>query len=295
MINPSQRAALVITLAAMCAGAHRTIRAQDETRKIWDDGFRAKRPAGATPATGETSYRPATPPVRTAPSTADAVIGVTVLRLRPATNADDSAVRLLVQEEEKAGAQEWTPVRVTSDTPLQEGDRVRLSIEVPRAGFLYVIDREQYAAGVTGEPYLIFPTLRTNAGKHDVRAGRLIEIPAWTDKPPYFRLRRSRPDQTAELLTILVTPRPLADVRIGRAALKLTAGQVASWEKRWGAPAQRLEHVGGAGRTYTRSEREAATNRPRLLRREDPMPQTIYRVASRPGDPLVVSVPLAIR
>ena len=75
-----------------------------------------------------------------------------------------------------------------------------LSFESARAGFLYVIDREQYADGSASEPYLIFPTSRTRGGDNRVEAGRLIEVPDQADRPNYFSVRRSRPDQVAETL-----------------------------------------------------------------------------------------------
>jgi hypothetical protein len=52
---------------------------------------------------------------------------------------------------EDARPTEWTPQRIEADTPLKVGERVRLSIESPRTGYLYVIDREQYADGSYGE------------------------------------------------------------------------------------------------------------------------------------------------
>ena len=102
-------------------------------------------------------------------------IGVTIWRLQP-TSANDGSARVLVMEE--ARPTEWTPQRIEADTPLKVGERVRLSIESPRAGYLYVIDREQYADGSYGDAYLIFPTLRTRGGDNEVRPGKLIDIPA---------------------------------------------------------------------------------------------------------------------
>ena len=52
--------------------------------------------------------------------------------------------------------------------------------------YLYVIDREQYADGTQGEPYLIFPTTRTRGGDNSVKAGRVMEIPSQDDNPPYL-------------------------------------------------------------------------------------------------------------
>jgi hypothetical protein len=92
---------------------------------------------------------------------------------------------------------------------------VRLSIEAARTGHLYVIDREQYADGSQGKPVLIFPTTKIRNGNNKVSAGRVIEIPDRADDPIYFNLERSRPDHVGELLTVIITPQPLAGLSIG--------------------------------------------------------------------------------
>src|SRR5437867_180490 len=84
----------------------------------------------------------------------------------------------VVAQDDDGSEVEWTPERIEEDTPLNPGDKVRLSIEsLSRAGYLYVIDRAQYADGTLGEPLLIFPTLRTS-NKNRVKPGRLIYIPS---------------------------------------------------------------------------------------------------------------------
>src|SRR5437764_1140842 len=113
-------------------------------------------------------------------------VGVTVWRLRHAAASDAAGARILVQEDEKTV--EWVPERMASGSRLNEGDRVRLSIESPDAGFLYVIDRERYASGERGAPWLIFPTSRTHGGDNRVSAGKLIDIPAQDDRPNFFTL-----------------------------------------------------------------------------------------------------------
>ena len=121
----------------------------------------------------------------------------------------------------------------------------------------YVIDREQYADGSLGEPYLIFPTSRTNSGDNEVKAGRIIEIPTQDDSPPFFTLKPSRSDQVSEVISVLVSPTPLEGLKIGENAQKLSVQQVAGWEKSWGGTVGRLEMQNGAGRTWTRQEKEA--------------------------------------
>jgi len=275
----------------------------DQTRQLWNTAFRAKRPAtprlssapSSTPTTAATANTPATTPARTTPQLdaedpGDSLVGITIWRLRASLPEDDKDVVISNLD----GGEELTPERIEAETPLLEGQKVRVSIETARSGYLYVIDREQYADGTFGAPYLIFPTLRTNGGNNEVMAGRLIEIPAWNDHPRYFTMQTSRPDQTAEVLTILVTPTPLPGLRIRRDPLQLTQEEIISWEKRWGAKVQRLEARGQAGKPYTKAEKNASTDRTRLLTHNEPLPQTMYRLETKPGDPMLLNIPLRI-
>jgi len=219
-------------------------------------------------------------------------IGVTLWRLRPSAGIDGGA-RVLVME--NAQSSQWTPQRIEVDTPLQVGERVRLSIESPRDGYLYVIDREQYADGSLGDAYLIFPTLRTRGGDNRVRPGRLIDIPAQEDNPSYFTLVPSpnRNDQVAEVLTILVAPQPIGDIELGQNPIKLSKSDVAKWERTWSTGFERFEMVGGAGKSWTTVEKEAsAMTSARLLTQEEPAPQTVYRVASKSRNTFLITVPL---
>ncbi len=221
-------------------------------------------------------------------------VGVTIWRLRPASQGGTGA-RILVQEE--TATTEFVPERVGSTTSLQAGDRVRLTVESPETGYLYVIDRERYASGERGAPWLIFPTTRTRDGDNRVTAGKLIDIPGQADRPNFFSLRQSRVDQTEEELSLILSKEPLEGIQIGAQALQLTSEQVAGWERRWGAGrVESFELAGGAGRPWTRNEQQAAADTTRVLTQEDPAPQTVYRVvsgtASKPSEPFLVKVRL---
>jgi uncharacterized protein DUF4384 len=216
-------------------------------------------------------------------------IGVTIWHLRPAA-ASDSGARILVQDD--AGTVEFIPERVASTSRLKQGDRVRLSIESPDAGYLYVIDRELFGSGERGEPYLIFPSTRIHNGDNKVSAGKLVDIPAQEDRPNFFTLRPSRPGQTEEELTVLLTKERLQGFEIGPKAIKLSAEQTASWEKQWGTTKlETFELSGGAGKTWTRSEQQAGSST-RLLTQDDPPPQTVYRVVVKESDPVMIKVHL---
>jgi len=261
-----------------------TLFAQKDTRGIVPEEVLKARPGAAA---AQPRYQPVGSTHAAGPARQ---VGVTIWRLRHAA-ASDSGARILVQEE--SNTIEWVPERVSSASALKACDRVRLSIESPETGYLYVIDRERYANNDRGDPYLIFPTTRTHAGDNRVAAGRLIDIPAQDDRPNFFALRHSRADQVEEELTVLLTKSPIDGVTIGPKALKLTNDQVAKWEKDWGGGnVERFELAGGAGKTWTQAEQQAAAGATRVLTQEDPAPQTVYRVAVKSGDPLMVKVHL---
>lgn len=261
----------------------------ETTRKLWDTAFidQPKRPSGAPSA--KRRYRIATPNVPPDRVVADTVVGVTLWRLRP-SKATDTGERILVQEGSKSV--DWIPERVEADTPLSAGTRVRLSVEAARAGYLYVIDREQFTDGSLGEPYLIFPTTRTNGGDNEVKAGRIIEIPTQDDRPPFFTLKPSRSNQVSEVISVLVSPTPLDGLKIGASAQKLSVQQVADWEKSWGGTVGRLEMKNGAGKTWSREEKEAGA-KTRSLSQDEPAPQTLYyNPEAKSGQPVMVNVAL---
>lgn len=245
----------------------------EATRKLWDTAF-----IGASKSRKTTSrrrsrnkYRLATPNVPIDNVVPESVVGVTIWRLRPAGRAE-SGERLIVHDDN--ARKEWVPERISANTKLGPGDRLRISVEAARNGYLYVIDRELYADGTLGEPYLIFPTTRTLNGDNQVSVGKLVELPAQEDSPPFFTIRRSRPDQVAEVLSVLVTPTPLAEVQITERAQKLTEAQVAAWEKSWSSSVGHLE-MESAGQAWTREEKDAGTAT-RALTATAPPPQLIF-------------------
>jgi len=264
----------------------------DEERQLWNTAFQKEEPQTAKTVKPKRRYKSTTPEIA-APATAPAtVVGVTIWQLAPSRGAGQGA-RLLVHE----GPQtvEWVAQRVDSGKSLTQGAHIRLSVESGKRGFLYVIDREKYADGSTGDPYVIFPTSRLSGANNAVRAGVVIEIPSQDDSPPYFTLKQSRSDHVAEVLSVLVTHSEIPDLKIGREPLKLSPELVAEWEKNYGKKAGVLELEGGAGDAWTQAEKEAGTGT-RTLGREDPLPQTLYfDPDSKSEAPLMINVPLQIK
>ena len=246
----------------------------DATRKLWDTAFIGSAASKKTTSRRRSTskYRIATPNVPIDNVVPESVVGVTIWRLRRAGRAD-SGERIIVHDD-NAG-KEWVPERISANTKLVAGDRVRISVEAARNGYLYVIDRELYADGSLGEPYLIFPTTRTLNGDNQVSVGKLAEIPAQEDSPPFFTIRKSRPDQVAEMLSVLVTPTPLEGVQVSDKAQKLTDAQVAKWEQSWSTSVGRLD-MESVGQAWTKEEKDAGGTNTRALTASAPPPQMLF-------------------
>jgi len=218
---------------------------KDVSRQIVLEEFTKARPAASRIKPSTTSlqkaarYRRKSPAVLAglkASNASLAQIGITLWRLRPSGLAEDGAARMLVIE---AGqSTQLTPVRVEADEVLSLGERVRLSIESARPGYLYVVDRERYEDGTLGDPVLIFPTTRTRGGDNRVRPGVLVDIPAQEDSTPYFTLKSNHPQYAGELLTIVIVSRPIQGLKIGPEPLVLPSAELVKWQKNWNSQSE---------------------------------------------------------
>jgi len=214
--------------------------------------------------------------------------------MRTPTAADDEGSRALVLPKPGAKPSEKIPVRVDPDAELRNGDEVRLSVEVPSSGYLYVIDREKMKDGTWGPPTLIYPNFQTRRGDNVLAPGRVLEIPDRRDAPNVFVLE-SKAGQAAEVLSLLVTPEPIPGLKTADAPLELDPALYESWEKKWGVEAQRFAVVDDEGRVWTESEKQAGADRRTRLTADDPLPQTMYRLKAKPGSGMLVQVPLRIK
>ena len=77
-----------------------------------------------------------------------AQVGVTILRV------DNGHSKGIDQEGE-----EQTVERLDTNAPYTNGDTIRLTVESPSTGYMYIVDQEQYADGSYGHAMLVFPTL----------------------------------------------------------------------------------------------------------------------------------------
>lgn len=239
------------------------------------------------------TYRLASKPtIKTRPALTGAVVaqlGITLWKLREVESSVTGA-RVLVREKGKSSA--WVPERVEADTTFRYGDHVRLSIESPRAGYLYVVDRDLFADGTTGGAMLIYPWADMSGGDNRMYPGKLVDIPAQEDDPSYFTAKPSSTDQVGEILTVIIAASPL-DLPISDKPFQISNTELAKWEKMWGGESDRFEMEGGAGEAWTEQEQQASAQKgTRQLTRDDPAPQTIYRLSSADNKALLVNVRL---
>ena len=254
--------------------------AQDVPRSIVNTAFAEQRvEKRVTPASASQS-RPVS------------YLGVTLWRIRPSVAADPSGARLLIHKNE--GVEHGTPVRIDSTTPLRAGDHVRISVESTRRGYLYIFDRERDSAGKLGMPYLIFPTARLRHGDNRVYPGKLVDLPGWDDTPNYWTLEPQTDQHAGEEITILITPKPLAEIVSGEEPRAVDPEQLAGWTRKWQSRTSILEAPETLNRPATVRERQAAEGTAKL-NRQDPLPQTIYRIESKPDEAVLVSIPLRLR
>ncbi|MBL8186953.1 MAG: hypothetical protein JNK38_03045, partial [Acidobacteria bacterium] len=119
---------------------------QDTERRFWPPNYRpqAAKPS-AKPATTP-GYKRSTPalPKNAIPTAAErnSVVGITIWRLKPYqdvagnTPKDHDVARILVVRKGKKS--DLAAERVEASTAFSTGQMLRLSIEVPRSGYLYL-------------------------------------------------------------------------------------------------------------------------------------------------------------
>lgn len=223
----------------------------------------------------------------------DEELGVTFWKLRP-LKKDEEEDAPTFEVNTGDGIDKWTAERVRSTTRFKSGDRVRFTIESLRSGYLYIINREAYDDGTSGEAELIYPEMRTRVKKDNrVNAGRLVEIPS-ADKGlmPYFTISPKK-DYIGEEIIVIISPTQLTGFNISADAQSVRRDLLQNWLNEWNSVMDIYDASDGEGVAYTRTEEEAV--RTRSLTQEEPLPQTIYRFKSRVGKPLMISFQIQVR
>jgi hypothetical protein len=223
-------------------------------------------------------------------------VGVTLWKIRELQRGYTGA-RILWHPSGTKVPGEYQAERIEGDPVLAYGDKIRLAIESPRDGYLYVYDRELYADGSLSAPYMIFPTSRLIAGNNRIRANRPIELPALTDIPFFFETKKFGLDPNkslvGEILSIAITDKPISRwTEIDDSAVQISSADMRSLETLYSGRAEVFELEDGVGQPYSTVEREAATTGARLLTHADPVPQTLFLVEDKRTGGLLVTLAL---
>lgn len=308
---------------------------QDEkTRSITSDDFNSQRPAASGKRNKTTSSKKKNPPkpkpraryeyvkqeksiVRRNPNrkrkdtslsqpTKTAEVGVTMWRMRKPFRAD-LGPKLPVQMAD-GSLQMWIPERVGAETIFQKGDRVRLAIESSVVGYLYVIDSEIYSDGRFGLPALIFPASADE--DNSVQPGLLVDIPDQKEDFPYFLITPKGANYAGELLTVIISPKPLVNLKIDKDGYIKNLDELSDLEEN--SDVELFSRTDQQDKTYTKEEansacgatnrqltREKSAEKPcgdqtRQLTREEPLPQSIYRVKTVAGQAVVAFIRLRV-
>ncbi len=247
-----------------------------------------------------------------------ATVGVTLWRVRPATEAELEDPKVTKERLEwDRQEHEVVATRISDEAAVADKDLIQMSVEyLPydggggasgRAAYLYVINSEQFPDGSVKNSRLIFPTRMTYDGDNRVLPGKVVTLP---DPRRPFRVGRSTSSQAQafETYTVVLSPVPLTSElpqqALGRKAMPVPTEWVTGLERRWGGGEARADLRGGVGRARTQRELNAAgdTDASRStgdadedLTQDDSPPQTVFRKVVRPGTPLVVTIKLPFK
>lgn len=217
-----------------------------------------------------------------------ALIGVTLWELRPARETDPPAIREIIHPDQAATGLELTPVRSKMKLSLPLNAKFRIGIESSMPGYLYVIDRAAYGSELT-QPILIFPTTRIRDGNNYVSNGSSVELPS-----DYWELQSRRADYRGEQITILVSPTRLP-LSIGRDQLALDAAQFNKWVQEWGVqPRLVAGQPENSEATATPGEAQSRNNPLHNLTPQDPAPQSLYDVPTKPNIPVLFQIQVSV-
>lgn len=203
----------------------------------------------------------------------------------------------------------WIAERVPFEGDFQAGDRVRFAIESSTKGYLYVFNRETYADGSLGRAKMIFPESLQDDNR--VTPGFLVDFPDRREDLPYFIIRPKNDNYSGESISVVIGAKPLANFKVDSMGYLIHPESLAAMEA--GADFDLFEREDIADAIYTIAEakatcgvktRELERDRERPstqvcgrdanpLGRDDPSPQTIYRVRTTPDGPAVVSITIS--
>ncbi len=183
------------------------------------------------------------------------------------------------------------PERVSIDTIFSPFDRVRLSVESSRRGYIYIINQELRADDTAGNARLIFPSLKVRNGANLIVPGKPIEIPNLNGSPFYFEFRpQTESSAIAEMLIVIITNQPIPGLEISDQPGLIPENTLNSWRTKWAGRTEIFEAEENS-KSYTQKERQAAAGESSLTG-DDPLPQTIFMVEANRNSGSLITVPL---
>lgn len=235
-------------------------------------------------------------------------IGVTMWKLRPPRRTD-KGVKLPVKIDGET--QMWAAERVGLDTEFVAKDRVRLAIESYSTGYLYVINNELNSDGTLGQPCLLFP--ESLGDGNSVTPGMLVDFPDQTESFPYFLINPKGANYSGELLTVIISQNRFTNLKTEKNGdcARVNIEEMVNVDP--DAEVEIFSRLDAADKIYTKAEAASAcgsktrelervksTEKPcgmktRELTREEPLPQSVYRVKTAVGHPIVAYIRLNVK
>jgi hypothetical protein len=235
------------------------------------------------------SHRRPRPPIK--PAAVEMSLGFNLWRMRPSPPNAEVKERGFVLESDPKGDQEWSAERVSLQGAIREGDRIRFTIQALQPGYLYVINRELYRDGKGSQATLIFPSIHIMRGENHVSPGVPLRIPDPDDRIATFTVKRSRPDQRAILLLLILAPQPLPEIKPRFKDQELPDSLVDDWVRKWGAGVSLTESAAMAGQLFTNADQRAE-------KAHSPVPasqsMTVFRKKTAQPEPLVATAEIRI-
>lgn len=302
------------------------------------DAFVDTRPGGKSSTSSKADYRVRPSGAKRTALPKDRVfikLGVTLGRGRPASDAeikDNQTAKVPGCAERDATGnkcirwQDMVVERISDVTPIVDKTPVQMMIEYlayrdptgakqvfDRIGYLYVINRVEYANGKVSPPKLIYPTKQTFEGNSIVMPGKPVILP---DPQRLWQISRNQAAaQTFETYIIIVSPKPLRDsnglelqgnnLGDNRTPLGLGDALVTNWLRLWGSGVIQLDLPSGLGQLFTIREQSASGNPAGIsrdtgvmdadLKLDDPRPQIGFQKAVVPGGTILVTIKLPFK
>jgi hypothetical protein len=179
-----------------------------------------------------------------------------------------------------------------------------MKLKKPRTGRSFSVGQSR----ALGDPFLIFPN--SENADNSVKPGLLADIPDQTEDLPYFLINPKNSNYKCELLTVIISPKLLTNIKTDRNGKIRNLDDLIDLENSADAEiysrsdsqdkiCSQTEAQSACGVKTRQLTREKSAENPcgakiRQLTREEPLPQTIYCVKPAAGQPVVAVIQLNV-